>query len=133
MFKFETFYEDRYFVLTIEGEITDKDIHKLIREGMGPVLRLGATGGFGIVSDMRKLENTTPEGEAIMADSMKKLRLLGLKVVARVFKDRNDQTIKMWQEKNVKAGYLTMYFQDLDKAVEYVKEKMKEITSKKSK
>jgi hypothetical protein len=124
LYSIEPHIGEKYFILTIWEQMTASEVESIKQDSIDFLKRVDKR-GWGLVTDIQDLKDSSREALLLLSDLMQELKRLGLKVVARIFKDRFSPTIKLWQEATVKAGVLTMYFTDRQKAISFVKERIR--------
>lgn len=120
MYTFKPFYNDRYYIITIQGELTPDDCKSFVQDMLTFSSRINFK-PFGSVNDMREFTEMNKEASDILVQGMQLSLKVGFRAVGRVFKDITQDMIKSMREANMKAGFLASYHTEIDDAVSFVK------------
>lgn len=129
MHYFEPYYDDRYYIIKIVGEFDEKDCRLFVQQMLDFATEIGYR-RFGSVNDMREFESITPEAHHILEEGMKLSLKVGFTAVGRVYNDISKFINKELNKANLEAGFIANYFNNIDKAVDFVKKTLEHYDNK---
>jgi hypothetical protein len=120
MFSFNPNYSERYYVIKITGEFTEEECKLSIQKMLEFAVKINFR-KFGSVNDMREFTTMSDSTNKIITRGMELSLKAGFTTVGRVYKEIKQDINKLLNEANLKAGFVANYFNDINKAITFVK------------